>query len=496
MKALAVLLVLTELAYVTLLRVDTINGTEPVVTFLALLALLFALYWMAFVVVQRVQPPGRGTLPIIVIGAVMFRLTLLPAGLPHAFGSDARLPALRADVRGEAVSFERFLLYDDDIWRYLWDGHVWAHGINPYQHAPAAVALDDLTDEESAELSDGRAVWSDVRDNVNYSAIPTIYPPLSQAVFRLSHAIAPGSVLVMKGLIVSFDLLALLFIGMTLNALGRSMTPVLLYAWNPLVIKVFAGSGHVDAVLVAALAATTYFLVRGARRAAAVSFAMAVLAKISPLILFPYVVRRIGWRYAALACAVLVAGYVPFLDAGLAMFDGIVTFAREWQFNAGPFTFVQWMAGAVTSHPDVLARATSAFAAVGVVFWLAWRDDGRGESFPKYGAVALGVLIVLSPAVMPWYVIWVLPFAVIAGQRVWIYFTMLVCLAFLIMIDGIERSGTLWLEYSLFAVLALLEYRRAPRRGATRNSYLAPAAVAAPLEQRKAVFEPRRVHQP
>ena len=133
----------------------------------------------------------------------------------------------------------------------------------------------------------------------------------------------------MKGLIVGFDLLAVLFIGLTLNALGRSMTPVLLYAWNPLVIKVFAGSGHVDAVLVAALAATTYFLVRGARRAAAVSFAMAVLAKISPLILFPYIVRRIGWRYTALACAVLVAGYLPFHDAGLAIFDGFVSFARE-----------------------------------------------------------------------------------------------------------------------------------------------------------------------
>ena len=137
---------------------------------------------------------------------------------------------MRADIRGESVTYERFQLYDADVWRYLWDGHVWAHGINPYLYAPTDPALDGLADEENAGQSDGRAVWSDIRDNVNYATTRTIYPPLAQVIFRLSHLIAPGSVLVLKSLFVGCDLLAALFIALTLAALGRPVTWVLLYA--------------------------------------------------------------------------------------------------------------------------------------------------------------------------------------------------------------------------------------------------------------------------
>ena len=89
---------------------------------------------------------GRG-------GAVLFRLTLLPAGLPHDTSWRAVPGALRADLRGVRVSYERFLLFDSDVWRYLWDGHVWAHGVNPYLHAPADPELDAWADEGDGALT-------------------------------------------------------------------------------------------------------------------------------------------------------------------------------------------------------------------------------------------------------------------------------------------------------------------------------------------------------
>lgn len=131
-------------------------------------------------------------------------------------------------MRGDSVAYDRFQFFDDDVWRYLWDGHVWAHGINPYLYAPGDPSLDSLADGESSKLADGRAVWSDIRDNINYAGIPTIYPPLAQAVFRLSHSLAPGSVLVMKSLFMLFDLLAVVFIALSLEILGRPAEHALL----------------------------------------------------------------------------------------------------------------------------------------------------------------------------------------------------------------------------------------------------------------------------
>ncbi len=455
---LLVLLVASEVIYLALLRLDAVNGVRAVLTFLALFAALFALYATAYLVVRKMRDHPRGALLIVTAGAVLFRLTLLPAGLPHRAPWGELLALLKGDVRGESVAYERFQLYDDDIWRYLWDGHIWAHGVNPYLYVPIDPALDGLAEEENAKLTDGRSMWAEIRDNINYEETLTIYPPLAQAVFRFSHRIAPGSVLVMKALLVGFDLLAALLIALTLGALGRPRTQVLLYAWNPLVIKVVAASGHVDAVLVAALAATAYFVVRRSKTAAAATFGLAILIKISPLVLLPLLVRRIGWRNAALAGAVVLGGYTPFLGAGRAVFGGFLTFARGWQFNAGPFALFQWLAGLFSADPASVARAIAGLTLILVVCWLAWRDDASNTTFAKYGATALGALVVLSPTVMPWYVTWVLPLSLIANQRVWAYFSALVCLAFLVMIDEQEHAWALWLEYGVFAGLLWQEF--------------------------------------
>jgi hypothetical protein len=469
---LGVLFVSSELAYIGLLYLNAVNGVRPVLTFLSLMGLLFVLYGIAFLVVRDRRSSQRRTLLLIAAGAVVFRLTLLPAGLPHGPQRGFLLDGLLADMRGEAVTYERFQLFDGDIWRYLWDGHVWAHGINPYRYPPDDEALDALADEDSTGLSDGRALWRDIRDNVNYPATPTIYPPLAQLVFRLSHWISPGSVLAMKAVLVGFDLLAAVFLVLALKALGRSASLVILYAWNPLVVKVFAGSGHVDAVLVAAVAATAYFLARRAHSAAAVAFGLAVTSKLSPLVLLPFVVRRIRLRNSLLACAVVLGAYVPFLGVGQDIFAGFLKFGREWQFNAGPFALVRWIASSLGVGPDLAARVVSGMAIVAIVCWLAWRDDQRSERFATHAAPVLGALILLSPTVMPWYVTWLLPLAILAGQWGWIYFSALVCFAFFVMIDGTEPGWTRWLEYGIFtSLLSFSQWRSNPLRRIKHESH-------------------------
>ncbi|HNC73376.1 MAG TPA: hypothetical protein PK362_00620, partial [Elusimicrobiota bacterium] len=65
----------------------------------------------------------------------------------------------------------------DDIYRYLWDGRVQAAGHNPYRFAPDAPELASLRNAEHT--------------GINHKSVPTIYPPLAQAVFRLAVALSP-----------------------------------------------------------------------------------------------------------------------------------------------------------------------------------------------------------------------------------------------------------------------------------------------------------------
>ncbi len=454
---LGALLLGSECAYLALLRLNATNGLRPVLNFLALLGAAFALYAFAFFLVRDARKSSRATLLIITAGAILFRLTMLPAGCPYDANFRELLAGLRADVRGESVYFERFQLFDDDVWRYLWDGHVWAHHENPYAFAPDDTAVDQFADEENRELTDNRAIWSDVRGDIPESGVHTIYPPLGQAIFRLAHGIAPGSVLVLKSILVIADLLAIVFLALALDAAGLPVEWVILYAWNPLVIKAFAGSGHSDAIAVAAIAALAYFLLKGAKFAAGTSFALAVLAKLVPIILFPFVARRIGWRSSILSLLVISLGYLPFLGAGRSLFAGASSYARFWQFNAGPFALVQWIAGAFCANPSRDARLFMLFALACVIAWLTWHDDGSAASFSRNAAVALGTFIVLSPAVMPWYVTLVLPLSILGGQRIWIWFSAIACFAFFVMVDQHLPVWAICLEYGLFSALLLYE---------------------------------------
>ncbi len=462
--------------YATLARYDAINGPGPVLGFLAILGALFGLYALAAQAI-RCAPTSTPTLWIVGLGAVAFRVALLPAGLPPSLPAGSLPAALASDTAGREVAFERFLLYDDDLWRYLWDGHVLAHGGNPYAAAPADPLLDTLAELEVTAVTDGRTTWADVRDNVNHPETPTIYPPLAQVVFLLSHALAPGSVLVMKAILAALDLLAAVFIALALRATGQPPALALLYAWNPIVVKVFAGSGHVDALAAALVALLALAVLQGRRTLAAAAFCGAVLAKVGPLVLLPFLLRRLGFTRSVLASLVVAAGLVAQHLAAGGGAGGLGAFAGSWEFNAGLFALAKATATPFFDEPALVARGVSALVLLGVLQHLFATDDGSAASLPRTGAMALGALLLLSPAVMPWYVTWLLPLAVIAGLRAWLFVSGLLCLAFLVMVDGAERPLVLAVEHGfVLAVLffggshdhSFLDPRRALARGLAR----------------------------
>ncbi len=66
---------------------------------------------------------------------------------------------------------------------------------------------------------------------------------------------------------------------------------------------------------------------------------------------------------------------------------------------------------------------------------------------------------------MPWYVLWALPAAVVAGNRWWPAFTGLALLSYLNYADGVGAAAWWkWLEYGTLAALIAWEWRRAPGR--------------------------------
>jgi hypothetical protein len=174
----------------------------------------------------------------------------------------------------------------DDIYRYVWDGRVQAHGHHPYKFPP--------DDPMRAELRD------DVWEKINHKEIATIYPPLAELVFAALAAAKLGVtgfklVFALLDAVVVFALLRLI------DALGLPRARVLLYAWNPLAVVETAASGHVEPLGLVLLVGSVAFLVEGKMVRAAAALAGAVQVKLLPLILVPGFARRLkdardpGW---------------------------------------------------------------------------------------------------------------------------------------------------------------------------------------------------------
>ncbi|WP_347244733.1 hypothetical protein [Thermogutta sp.] len=298
--------VYTGLAVLSFRFTPDIPGTErPVLTVLALLAFAFALYLAAIFVALRFRD-CKLLSTVVVLASVVFR----------------------------AVSLYSWPILEIDIYRYIWDGTVTTEGISPYRYSPQQVYAatpqtsipDDL--DRLVRLRSIDPVLETILSRVHFSELPTIYPPVSQAVFGAAVYLTPKSssvlerIVGMKAAFVLFDLGTLAGVVALLRLTGTHVGWSVAYGWCPLVIKEIANTGHLDSLAVFLTILALFFAVRplASRNSAAwgrtytflcaVFLALAVGSKLYPVVLAPVFaavwMRSVGWRWASAAALAFV----------------------------------------------------------------------------------------------------------------------------------------------------------------------------------------------
>ena len=410
-------------------------------------------------------------------------LALLPAAAAYAFAgwlvvrSTCSLPRAGVVVGGFALLFRLLLLetepsLSDDIYRYLWDARVQAAGGNPYARAPAAASLSGLRDED----------WS----RVNHPEVVTVYPPAAQWFFLAAHLVRPG-VTGLKAALVLCDLLLVALLWRLLQARGQRPERALLYAWHPLPVIEIAGNGHVDVLGVTLMMLALLLLVRGRRQGAALALAAAVLAKVVPVLCLAAFWRhwappgRGDWRRwldpaprwpLLWVPAGVAAACLPYAGAGEAMWSGLRTFALKWRHNDSLYGLVyslladprpgwEWDEGALMAARWI---CLGALAAVTAGTAACRRDPVRSA------AAAMAALLLLSPVVHPWYLLWILAFLPVHPGPPWVAFSWLAFLGYQVLApyraSGVwQPSGwVVWVEYGpVYLLLAQALVRRAAR---------------------------------
>ena len=224
-------------------------------------------------------------------------------------------------ARGMLIPAPPFL--SSDIYRYVWDGRVQQHGINPYRYVPADPALSGLRDTGIFPLVN-RATYA-----------RTIYPPAAQMLFALVVRIS-GSVQAMKVAMVGLELTGLYCMMRLLVMAGLPRERILIQAWNPLVIWSFACDGHLDGAAIGLIGLA--LLARGRQRTGLAGglLAAAALVKFLPLALAPALARGAPlWRPALTGLVIVAIGYACYASAGRYVLGFLPGYSSEEGLSGG-----------------------------------------------------------------------------------------------------------------------------------------------------------------
>lgn len=368
-----------------------------------------------------------------------------------------------------AVAMQSILIFtpptlSDDMYRYVWEGRLQAHGFSPYRYPPRAPELTHLRD---------KAIWP----HINRKNSITVYPPAAQMAYVTLWRIWPDSVRWFQLTIAASGLLAGVLLVKLLQALGRSPYRVLIYLWSPLLAFETAHAAHIDGLILPLLVGVWWARVKERDSLVGILLGLAAAIKFYPALLLPALWRpqypHGRWRMPLAFALTLSATYLPYLLIyGSAVIGFLPKYLRE-QFNAGPLvntllSFFYQQGFNPTHNISILLLTILGLIALS----MALRPARDGETALRRCLWLIGPVTLLSYNLFSWYLLWLLPLIAIflqPGERFglrldawtgWWLFSGLIALSYTFFLAWKPIPLAIWVQYIPLYLFLLIDLAR------------------------------------
>ncbi|MGB3547442.1 MAG: hypothetical protein WBA17_10735 [Saprospiraceae bacterium] len=409
-------------------------------------------------------------------GYALFIGTAAAAGpdTPAPFLSWHRTPTGRLLLFGLGLRILLLFAFprlSDDIYRFVWDGRLIIQGINPFSHLPGhylTQSVPGLTPELFARL--------------NSPDYYTIYPPIAQGVFAAAAWLFPtsvaGSALVLQVFLLACEVGSLFLLLAILRRYGLPPARALLYWLNPLVIIEITGNLHFEGAMVCFTLLGIYLLLKQRWAGAGAALAAAVAAKLLPLLLLPFLLRRLWWRpllwFSIAFGGVTLLLFLPLLTTSFPANFGssLDLYFRKFEFNASlyylarAYGYYQIGWNQIARFGPLLAQAA---AGAILLFALLEPRPARWRQLPVRWLAAFVIYLLCATTVHPWYLSLPVVLCVFTPWRFPLVWSFLIALTYTTYTTDPYREN-LWLvalEYLTVLAFALGEWwwrRRTPGR--------------------------------
>lgn len=326
-------------------------------------------------------------------------------------------------------------LNSNDVYRYLWDGNVQKHGINPYRYAPIENSLEKFQDTK-------------IFQNINYPKLPTIYPPVAQIFFLISSFTGEGNLLAWKFILLIMDIFTIFMILLILRQKNLPLFFVIIYAWNPLPIVEFFINGHLDCIGLPFLLLFFWLFEKGKFISSAISFGISALVKFIPLFFLPVILLRLPFKSAIkffiTVILIILLFFIPYFPYVLRGISTLIIYLKHWEFNGFFYSILNMFFNS--------QETTRLICAVLLISWITCISISKLKLQEAMLYCFIGYIL-FSPTVFPWYLVWLIPFL---GFHMSISFLSLLVLSQLsyIVLIGYYKQG-IW---NLSQIVILIEY--------------------------------------
>lgn len=363
-------------------------------------------------------------------------------------------------TRGVSLTFGvalRLLLFfglpslSDDLYRFIWDGHLLHNGISPFAELPSHY-------NQSGHYPPG--LGKALFDRLNSPEYFSVYPPLNQAIFWIAATVGGSNWLVSAGVIRAILLLADIggFVYLRKLLIIKNKNPNLAnwYFLNPLVMLEGVGNLHFEVLVIFFLVLGLYYWHQQKSISSGITFGLAIATKLLPLIYLPALLLKSNGRKGITLCAtavgVALASFLPLLSQTFisGMGHGLGLYFQKFEFNASIYYLLReigfWMVGYNIIGSLVPWLSFITLTAIFGFCFIGWK---HGWPLSLLMLLSLTIYLLLTTTVHPWYILPLIIFGILSGYSYPIVWSLMVFVTYF----GYSKDG-----FELSLVWIVLEY--------------------------------------
>jgi alpha-1,6-mannosyltransferase len=378
-------------------------------------------YWIIF---NHIERTNFGSLILLFLVSFFIYFQLIKICRQHLFW------LIIPTMVFHAIAIVNIPLLSDDYWRYLWDGHLNAHGISPYLYTPHDIVNGQLND----------SFLSEIYPHLNSPYYESVYPPLNQILywFTGTSTTAHNGVIVLKTFMILGN--GILFLALYLLTKKLKLSPVIpfLVILNPLLISETSANLHFEAFALGLFLMGLYYWLENKWLLTGVFFGMAVSVKIIPLLFIPFFIQYVGWKKTGkvvigfVSASVLLA--IPFagLEVLTHLSESINLYFQTFEFNPSLYTMVTNASSLITGY-DSFQFMGPIFGILFIAGYAYIMIKKRSADFNSLMNKFLWVVIIfylLSTIVHPWYIVYPMVIGILINNSIGIVCSLLVLLSY------------------------------------------------------------------